>query len=361
MVSYFLRRLLLVPLTFIIITFMVYAVFRLTPGGPIERAEMMLQQAQSSEGGGGVAAGLGEQSGLTKEQKEKLLKHFHLDRSIPIGYLIWLGLWPDAQKDDSFSGILEGDFGKSYRYNDPVISTITSKFPVSIYFGLIGYLASWVVCIPLGIFKALKHRSMFDTVTSFIVFLGYSIPGFVAALLLLLFFATDNFGMNWFPLGDFRSENWDKMWAAGNIWWCIKDQVAHTIIPLIGYMLASFAAMTILMKNSLLDNLGADYVRTAFAKGLPERRVIFLHALRNSLIPICVGIGNAIGLIFAGSFLIEKTCNIDGMGLLGYTSLLERDYPILLGLLAFGVMLRLVGNILSDIILALVDPRVRFQ
>ncbi len=350
----------MVPLTFILITLMVYTVFRKTPGGPIERAEMMMRQSQASEGGGG-AADLTGGAGLTKEQKEKLLKHFHLNRSIPIGYMIWLGIWPDSSKEGKFSGILEGDFGRSYRYNDPVLSQIASKFPVSIYFGLIGYLASWIVCIPLGIFKALKHRSMFDTATSFIVFLGYSIPGFVAALLLMLFFATDNYGMNFFPLGDFRSQNWNAMWAAGNYWWCIKDQISHTIIPLIAYMMASFAAMTILMKNSLLDNLGADYVRTAFAKGLPERRVIFLHALRNSLIPICVGIGNALGLIFAGSFLIEKTCNIDGMGLLGYNSLLERDYPILLGLLAIGVILRLVGNILSDIILAWVDPRVRFQ
>ncbi len=359
--SYFLRRLLLVPLTFIIITFMVYTVFRKTPGGPIERAEMMARQAQGAEAGGGSSGNPFGDGGLTPEVRQALLKHFHLDRSIPVGYLIWLGVWPNDSEGGAWSGILEGDFGTSYRYNDPVLQKIASKFPISIYFGLIGYLASWIVCIPLGVFKALKHRSKFDTITSFLVFLGYSIPGFVAALLLMLLFATDNFGMNLLPLGDFRSDNWDAMWNAGNYWWCIKDQIAHTIIPLIAYMLASFAAMTILMKNSLLDNLGADYVRTAFAKGLPERRVIFLHALRNSLIPICVGIGNAIGLIFAGSFLIEKTCNIQGMGLLGYNSLLERDYPILLGLLAFGVIIRLVGNILSDIILAFVDPRVRFQ
>ena len=150
------------------------------------------------------------------------------------------------------------------------------------------------------------------------------------------------------------------MWANGQYWWCIKDQVHHTIIPMIAYMLASFATMTILMKNSLLDNLGADYVRTAFAKGLTERRVIFVHALRNSLIPICVGIGHALGLLFAGSFLIEKTCNIPGMGLLGYNSLLERDYPVIMGILVFGVLIRLTGNIISDLVLALVDPRVRF-
>ena len=135
----------------------------------------------------------------------------------------------------------------------------------------------------------------------------------------------------------------------------------HTIIPIVGYVMGGFATMTLLMKNSLLENLGADYVRTSFAKGLPERRVVFVHALRNSLIPISVGIGGEIGLLFAGSFLIERTCNIPGMGLLGFSSLLDRDYPVLMGILVIGVLLQLVGNILSDVVLAVVDPRVRFR
>ena len=361
MTSYFIRRVLLVPVTFVFITFMIYAVLRSAPGGPIEQAQLQMLQAQSGEAGGGAALTQGGETGLTEDQIKSLEEYYQLDKPIPIGYLVWLGLWPNSSRDGRFSGVLEFDFGDSTRYGKPVWPTISSKFRVSIYFGLIGYLASWIVCIPLGIFKALKHRTHFDTITSIIVFLGYSVPGFVAALVLMLFFATDNFGMDFFPLGGFRSENWDAMWAKGEVWWCVKDQIYHTVIPLIAYMLASFATMTILMKNSLLDNLGADYVRTAFAKGLPERRVIFLHALRNSLIPICVGIGHAIGLLFAGSFLIEKTCDIDGMGLLGFTSLVERDYPVLLGILTFGVVLRLVGNILSDIVLALVDPRVRFS
>jgi len=215
------------------------------------------------------------------------------------------------------------------------------------------------VCIPLGVNKALRHRTHFDTASSLVVFVGYSIPGFVACLILLLLFATD-LGWDLFPLGRFRSEGWDEWWAAGEYFRCVKDQLWHTAIPVTGYMLGGFATMTILMKNSLLENLGADYVRTAFAKGLPERRVVFVHALRNSLIPICVGVGHAIGLLFAGSFLIEKTCNIPGMGLLTFTSLVERDYPVLMGVLVFGVLIRLTGNILSDIVLALVDPRVRF-
>jgi microcin C transport system permease protein len=360
MMSYFIRRMLLVPITFVCITFLVYSVMRLAPGGPIEQAKLRAQAAAAAEGGGGAMAE-GEDLALPEEAIEKLKVYYKLDRPIPIGYAIWLGVWPDRDRDGAFSGILQGDFGKSYRYSDPVLDTIFSKFPVSIYFGLIGFLAAYAVCIPLGVQKALHHRSIFDTASSLAVFLGYSIPGFVAALILMLLFATDNFGMRMLPLGDFRSPEWDDMWAKGEVWWCVKDQISHTVIPIIGYMMASFATMTILMKNSLLDNLGADYVRTAFAKGLSERRVIFVHALRNSLIPIGVGIGGALGLLFAGSFLIEKTCNIPGMGLLGFNSLVERDYPVLMGILVFGVLIRLTGNIFSDIILAVIDPRVRFR
>ncbi|MFQ5504251.1 MAG: ABC transporter permease subunit [Planctomycetota bacterium] len=358
MISYFIRRLLLVPVTFTIITFLIYTIIRLAPAGPIEQATLQMRQAMN-EGGAGGGLGAGEELALPQEAIDQLKRYYKLDKAVPVGYLIWLGALPDDGNEGRFSGILQGDFGKSYRYSDPVLATIVSKFPISIYFGLIGYLLTWLVCIPLGVKKALAHRSLFDTTSSVVVFLGYSVPGFVAALGLMLMFATD-FGVKLFPLGDFRSENWDEMWAKGETWWCITDQLSHTLIPLTAYVLAGFATMTILMKNSLLDNLGADYVRTAFAKGLSEKRVIFLHALRNSLIPICVGIGHAIGLLFAGSFLIEKTCNIPGMGLLGFNSLVERDYPVLMGILTFGVLVRLVGNILSDIVLAVVDPRVRF-
>lgn len=359
MTSYFIRRMLLIPVTFVCITFMVYGIMRLAPGGPIEQARTQLLMAMQ-EGGGSLATSATGELDLPQEAIEQLKVYYKLHRSIPVGYLIWLGVWPDDDRQGEFNGVVQGDLGMSYRYSEPVLTTIVSKFPISITFGLIGYLATWIVCIPLGVKKALTHRSWFDTTSSLVVFLGYSIPGFVACLALLLMFGTS---LVWdiFPLGGFRSENWNEMWEAGNFWWCVRDQAHHMVIPIIGYVMSGFATMTILMKNSLLDNLGADYVRTAFAKGLSERRVIFLHALRNSMIPLCVSIGHAIGLLFAGSFLIEKTCNIPGMGLLGFNSLVERDYPVLMGILVFGVLIRLLGNILSDVILALVDPRVRFE
>ena len=160
-----------------------------------------------------------------------------------------------------------------------------------------------------------------------------------------------------FPLGGFQSPGFEEMTLGGKI----VDLVMHSVLPLTAYLVGSFAVVTMLMKNSLIENMSADYVRTALAKGLSWRRAVFVHALRNSLIPISVGIGGEIGLLFAGSFLIERTCNIPGMGLLGFSSLLDRDYPVLMGILVIGVLLQLVGNILSDIVLAVVDPRVRFR
>jgi len=255
--------------------------------------------------------------------------------------------------DTKVSGILQLDFGRSYTHGKSVLSLIISKMEVSIQFGLIGYIMTWLVCIPLGVFKALKHRTLFDTGTSFIVFLGYSMPGFVVCLVLI---STVAVNVDWLPLGGYKPPNIEDM----TLFQAIVGRMRHMLIPVIGYMVGGFATMTILMKNSLLDNLGSDYVRTGFAKGLSEKRVVFVHALRNSLIPITAGIGHAIGLLFAGSFLIEKTCNIDGMGLLGYEAVIQRDYPIIMATLVIGVLIRLFGNIVSDIVWAMIDPRIRF-
>jgi microcin C transport system permease protein len=343
MTTYFIRRLLLIPLTFIAITFLVYSVLRVVPGGPIEQAQMQIKMSMMGEGGAAGMANEAAELQIPAAAMEELKKYYRLDKPIPVGYAHWL--W----------GIVRLDFGRSYVYNEPVLDVIMSKFHISLYFGLIGYFASWAVCVPLGVSKAVRHKSGYDTATSILVFIGYSIPGFVACLILMVLFGG---GSYWdiFPLGGFRSENWAEL----TFWGRIFDQLNHTAIPVFGYLMGGFATMTMLMKNSLLDNLGADYVRTAFAKGLSERRVLFIHAMRNSLIPLTVGIGHALGLLFAGSFLIEKTCNIPGMGLLGYTSIIQRDYPVILGTMVFMVLIRLTGNIFSDAIWAMIDPRIRF-
>lgn len=343
MTTYFLRRLLLIPVTFIAITFLVYAILRVVPGGPIEQAQLQIKMAMMGEGGGaGMASAQGELQ-IPASAMAELKKYYHLDKSIPEGYARWL--W----------GIVRLDFGRSYVYSEPVLDVIVSKFPISIYFGLIGYFASWLICVPLGVSKALRHKTGYDTATSVLVFVGYAIPGFVACLILMVLLGGGSY-LDVLPLGGFRSENWAELGFFARI----SDQLQHTAIPVMGYVMGGFATMTILMKNSLLDNLGADYVRTAFAKGLSERRVVFVHAMRNSLIPLTVGIGHALGLLFAGSFLIEKTCNIPGMGLLSFNSVIQRDYPVILGTLVFLVLIRLTGNMFSDMIWALIDPRIRF-
>lgn len=340
MASYFARRFLLLIPTFLGITFLVFTITQFVPGGPIEQM-IMRMQAASTEGG---SAGAGTTVEIPPEALEALKEHFNLDKPFFIAYGYWL--WD----------LLHLDLGISFKYNQPVIDVITSRFPISIYFGLIGFILAYTICIPLGVFKAIKHGSGFDIGSSMLVFAGYSIPGWALGGLLLVLLGGGSF-FDVFPLGGFRSEGWDDLGIFAKIF----DQVQHTILPVIAYMVGSFASLTILMKNSLMENLGQDYVRTAFAKGLSERTVIFGHTLRNSLIPICTGLGHAIGLIMAGSYLIEKVFNINGIGYLGYTSIVDRDYAVVMGILVINTLLVLIGNILSDVLYVIVDPRIRFS
>lgn len=343
MTGYFVRRLLLVVPTFIGITLAVFVVMHFVPGGPIERQIMAYKMAVASEGGaGGGVVGFGTE--IPPDALEELRRFYGFDKPVHIRYLNWL--W----------NVVRLDLGTSYVYQDPVWEVIRSRFPISIFLGLTGFLLSYFICIPLGVFKAVHHGSKFDFLSSFVVFLGYSVPGWALGTALLVLFGGGSF-WSVFPLGGFRPENWEFLGFGEKV----VAQAHHAFLPVLCYMVGSFATLTILTKNSLLENLGQDYVRTAFAKGLDERRVIFVHALRNSLIPIATGLGHVFSLILAGSFLIERVFNIDGMGYLGYTSILQRDYPVALGILVIGSGLMLIGNILSDVIYAIVDPRIRFK
>ncbi|MGD9098530.1 MAG: ABC transporter permease subunit [Desulfobacterales bacterium] len=342
MTAYFIRRFLLVIPTFIGITLMVFAITRFVPGGPIERMIAQAQQMQLEGGGGtGQTAGVQRQP-LSDEQIEFLKQYYGFDKPLLNSYIAWLGK------------VLRGDLGVSTRYHDPVWEMIRTRIPVSLYFGLITMFLTYGVCIPLGIVKAIRHQTVFDNASSIIVFIGYAIPGWVIGIYLLVWLA------GWwdvFPLGNLVSENFDDLGPLEKL----LDLAWHSVLPIIAYMIGAFAAMTFLMKNTLMDNLAADYVRTAIAKGLPFRRAVFGHALRNSLIPIATSFGNNISVILTGSFLVEKVFNIDGMGLLGYESVLERDYPVVLGVLVIASLLFLIGNILSDMCVAAVDPRVQFD
>ena len=344
MTGYFIRRLLLIIPTFLGITLAVFVVMHFVPGGPIERQIMRYRLAMTSEGGAGASAGSGFGTEIPPEALEEMKRFYGFDKPVHIRYLIWL------------RNVLKFDLGTSYVYQDPVWDVIKTRFPISIFVGLTGFLLSYLVCVPLGVWKAVKHGSKFDFFSSFMVFLGYSVPGWALGTALLVLFGGGSF-WSIFPLGGFRPDNWEYL----GFFEKVVTQIHYMFLPVLCYMIGSFATLTILMKNSLMENLGQDYVRTAFAKGLDENRVIFVHALRNSLIPISTGLGHVISIILAGSFLIEKVFNIDGMGYLGYTSIIQRDYPVALGILVISSLLMLVGNIISDIIYVIVDPRIRFR
>lgn len=334
--TYFARRFLLVIPTFLGITLAVFLVMQFVPGGPVERRILQYQMAASASGRTTEA--------LPEDAIQQIREYYGFDKPVHERYALWL------------RNLARFDLGNSYVYQEPVWDVIKSRFPVSIFLGLTGFLLSYLVCVPLGVFKAIRHGSRFDFLSSTIVFLGYSVPGWALGTALLVLFGGGSF-WSVFPLGGFRPDNWEYLSVGQKV----VAQAQHMFLPVLCYMVSSFATLTILTKNSLLENLGQDYVRTAFAKGLSERRVIFVHALRNSLIPLATGLGHVFSLVLAGSFLIERVFNIDGMGYLGYTSILQRDYPVALGILVIGSFLMLIGNILSDVIYAIVDPRIRFK
>ena len=252
-----------------------------------------------------------------------------------------------------FSGILQGDLGISDHFDRPVSELIGERVGISLYFGIIGFILSYAVCIPLGIAKAIKNGTRFDMLSSAIVFIGYSIPGYVLGATLLLYFS------DIFPAGGMGSPS--DVRATMGFFERIVDTLKYTFLPILAYAVGSFATLTVLMKNSVIENLSQDYVRTAFSKGLSEKRVIFYHAVRNSLIPIATGIGGLIGLFLTGSYLVEATFDIKGIGMLSYRALLNSDYAIVMAFLVLGTLVRLFGNLISDLCYALIDPRIRFK
>lgn len=253
-----------------------------------------------------------------------------------------------------FSGLLQGNLGDSTRYSEPVWDMMKRRFPISIFFGVLSLALTYLVCIPLGVLKAIKHRTVLDNVTSILIFTGYAIPGFVLGVFLVVIFAAR---LGWFPLEGFVSSNFQDL----SLWGKVTDLAHHSFLPLVCYMVGSFASLTMLVKNNLMDQLASDYVRTAVAKGLDFKRAVFGHALRNAFIPVAATMGQALTLVVGGSFLIERIFDIDGFGLMGFNALLERDSSIIMGTVTIGGLLLMIGNVLSDLITARLDPRIRFE
>lgn len=338
MTGYFIRRFLLVPPTLIGVTLLVFVITRFVPGGPLEQAIAQMRVASSEAG----SAGIGQEMNLTEEQLLKLKKQFGFDKPWYQAYPIWL--WNTAR----------GDLGNSFRFHEPVTTVIADRLPVSCYYGFVTLIITYLVSIPLGVAKAVRHHSWFDNISSILVFVGYAVPGYVLGVLLWVFFAAK---LGWFPSSGFVSFDY----ADKNFFGKVGDLVSHSVLPLCCYLIGSFAFVTLLMKNHLMENLSADYVRTATAKGVPFNQAVWRHAFRNSLIPLATNLGQQVSILLTGSFLIEFIFNIDGFGLIGFESVIHRDYPVVMGIALISALLMLLGNILSDVLVALVDPRVKFR
>lgn len=340
--NYVARRLLLMIPTFVGVTLVVFLLTQFVPGGPIDQAIQQLSGAAGGGEGGGGAGGRTAGTLISETDLQALKKYYGFDKPIPLRYLDYMG------------NLLTLDLGRSFRYTMPTAEIIAQRLPISIYYGLVTTILTYAICVPLGILKAIRHRTYLDNATSLIVFTGYAIPNFALGAVLLSLFAAN---LNWFPLGGFNSDNFEELSFLGKV----VDIVHHSFLPLICYMINSFAIMTLLMKNSLMENMSADYVKTALVNGLSWKRAIFGHAVRNSLIPLATSFGQNIGLILTGSLLIETVFNIQGMGLLFFEAIQARDYPVVMGITVISALLLLIGNLLSDLCVAAVDPRVRFQ
>lgn len=337
MQTYVARRLLYMIPTILGITLACFALIQFVPGGPVEQMIANIRAASVARGADPAAA-------ISPAEIENIKKNFGFDKPAYVRYFTWLG------------GALTGDLGQSYSYNRPVLGVILERMPISLFFGLTSFLLSYAVCIPLGMWKARKHHSLFDTISSIAIFAGYVIPGYALGILLIIFFAGGTF-LDLFPLRGVVSDNFEMLSFPAQV----LDFLHHMILPMICYMVGEFAFLTMLMKNSILEEIKKDYMRTAVLKGMLPKTALFRHALRNALIPIATRMSEIFTLVFAGALLIEKVFDIDGMGLLVWNSIVSRDYNVVMGIILISSLLTLFGRLFSDLLYTYIDPRIRLQ
>lgn len=441
--EYIIRRLLLMPITLIGISFVVFCLTRMVPGGPVER---LLQEQAISSLAGEKSIGVAATTQVSDADIERLEELFNLQEPVWLSYLQWLGIRrreveiakaefmpgedttqvvvtslsghsavidvkregkhavyaPDpwfeeegwrvriesprdralrwAKRNDitdeaqiaarekhptcsrwravayrkAYDGLLQGQLGRSYKYNESVAGMIGEHLPVSLYFGLLGVVVSYLISIPLGVSKALHHKSLYDGVTSAFIFMGYAIPGFALGAVLLVYLGAR---LEWFPLYGLTSPEFPGMSLPAQL----KDIALHTVLPLSCYVVSAFAMTTMMMKNSLMEHLSADYMRTAIAKGVSFRRAVWGHAFRNSFIPLASTLGGVLGGVVGGSILIERVFDIQGFGMLSFQALMDKDYSLIMGTVLLGAVLIVIGNLLSDIFVAMIDPRIKFE
>jgi microcin C transport system permease protein len=344
MLAYIFKRLLLMVPTLFGVLLMTFVVIQFVPGGPVEQMVSQLQ-GRDTGGEGAAAAGSGYRGrqGVDAARIEEIKTLYGFDK--PPTERFWMMLKQFAQFD----------LGKSFFYSKDVWSLIKEKLPVSISLGLWTFFLSYMVSVPLGIAKAVRAGTRFDTLTSLLVLVGYAIPGFVLGVALLVIFGGQ---LQWFPLRGLTSSNWEQLsWGAK-----VVDYLWHIALPVTASVLGSFAVITMLTKNAFLEEIRKQYVLTARAKGLSENRVLYRHVMRNALIPLVTGFPAAfIGAFFTGSLLIETLFSLDGLGLLSYEAVIRRDYPVVLGTLYLFTLIGLVTKLISDLCYLWVDPRVKFD
>jgi microcin C transport system permease protein len=369
MAIYLLKRVLLIIPTLFGIMLFSFIIIQFAPGGPVEQMIAQLTGNTSSivsrmGGGGGDALGGGNSAtaqlgeggesftskyrgaqGLDPAFIKSLEKQFGFDKPAPERFYLMM------------KNFLTFNFGKSYFRDVSVLDLIKEKLPVSISLGLWMTLLTYLISIPLGIRKAVKDGAPFDTWSSAVLVLGYAIPGFLFAVLLLILFAGSSF-FQWFPSRGLFSDNWDQLSLFGKI----TDYLWHLVLPMIAMAVGSFTAMTFLTKNSFLDEIRKQYVVAARAKGLSEHQVLYGHVFRNAMLLIISGFPSAfISAFFSGALLIETIFSLDGLGLLGFESVLNRDYPVVFATLYIFSLIGLVVNLISDLTYTWIDPRIDFE
>jgi microcin C transport system permease protein len=351
--AYILRRLLLIVPTLFGILLINFLLVQFMPGGPIEQIISQLEEqsgaldriAGGGEGGGSGSSEYRGAQGLPPEFIADLERQFGFDKPPVERFLLMLGNY------------LTFDFGESYFRSISVIDLVLEKMPVSITLGLWSTLLAYVISIPLGIQKAVRDGTRFDTATSGVIIVAYAIPSFLFAIMLLVLFAG---GSYWriFPLRGLTSENWADLSLIGKL----LDYFWHIALPVTASTIGAFATLTLLTKNSFLDEIKKQYVVTARAKGLPERRVLYGHVFRNAMLIIIAGFPAVfISVFFGGSLIIETIFSLDGLGRLAYESAIQRDYPVVFGTLYVFGLLGLVVGLMSDLMYVWVDPRIDFE
>jgi microcin C transport system permease protein len=339
MFSYILKRLLLMIPTLFGVLLLTFAVIQFVPGGPVEQ---YLAESKTNVGATGESVYRGGK-GVTEKRLAEIKALYGFDKPASERFSIML------------KSYLTFDLGNSFFQNKPVWQLIKEKLPVSISLGLWVFFLSYFISIPLGISKAVRAGSGFDLWTTLLVLVGYAIPGFVLGVALVVIFGGQ---LQWFPLRGLTSANWDTLsWGAK-----VVDYLWHIAMPVTASVIGSFAVITMLTKNSFLEEIRKQYVTTARAKGLDEKRVLYKHVFRNAMLPIIASFPAAfIGAFFAGSLLIETLFSLDGLGLLGFESVIRRDYPVVLGTLYLFTLIGLVTKLISDLMYVWVDPRVKFE